>query len=140
MVLINKNEQFTLTHSCLKIDAPPDILVTVDPSTGAATLIGETGTNFGVIAAMGRDPANETTFIAGPLTSFVNDHQLYSLNLGTGAATLVGSLTDVQYSISGFSVAGSPPILNTVPEPSTLLFISSGLIGLIDYGRRKFCN
>lgn len=119
-------------------DSNPDALVTVDPLTGAATLVGTTGTNFGVIAAMGRDPANGTTFIAGPATDFGNNNQLYSLNLATGAATLVGSLTGVQFSISGFSVSGSPPILTSVPEPSTLLLISSGLIGLVGYGRRKF--
>ena len=42
-------------------DSTPDVLITVDPSTGAATLIGLTGTNFGVMAAMGRDPVSGIT-------------------------------------------------------------------------------
>jgi DNA-binding beta-propeller fold protein YncE len=110
-------------------------LVTVDTGTGAATLVGYTGTNLGVIAAMGRDPATGTTYIAGPLTNFGSDNELYSLNLATGAATDLGAITGVQYSISGFSVAGNPSILT--PEPTTILFLGSGLLGLLGL-RRKF--
>jgi hypothetical protein len=118
-------------------DSSPDILVTVNPLTGAATLVGNTGTNFGVIAAMGRDPASGTTFIAGPSTNFGNDNQLYSLNLTTGAATLVGPLTGVRGSISGFSVAGTPTILTA--EPTSILMLGYGLalFGIPAYRRRR---
>lgn len=114
-------------------DSSEDALVTVDPTTAAATLIGTTGTNFGVIAAMGRDPATGITYIGGPNTSFGNDNKLYSLNLATGAATLVGDLSGLTYSVSGFSVAGEPSGL--VPVPPTALLLGSGLLGLVGWRR-----
>ena len=119
-------------------DNSPDVLLTVDPLTGVPTLIAATGTNCGVIAALGRDPVSGTTFMACPSTGFGNDNQLYSLNLTTGAATLVGPLTGMNFSASGFSVAGEPSILQPVPEPSSLLLLGSGLAGLGLWGRKRF--
>jgi hypothetical protein len=116
-------------------DSAPDALVTVNPLTGLATTVGITGTNFGVIAAMGRDPGTGLTYIAGPSTSFGDDNQLYSINLTTGAATLVHSISGVTSSISGFSVAGNPSIL--LPEPGGLLLAGIGLAALVGLRRRR---
>jgi DNA-binding beta-propeller fold protein YncE len=115
-------------------DANTDTLLTIDASTGVAALVGATGTNFGIIAAMGRDPATGTTYIAGPLTSFGSNNELYSLNLATGAATDLGAITGVSASISGFSVAGNPPILT--PEPGIFFLLGSGLLGVIGLRRK----
>ncbi len=119
-------------------DAAADALVTVDPATGVATEVGLTGTNLGVIAAMGRDPDTGLTYIAGPLTGFGSDNQLYTIDLSTGAATLVGPLTGIALSVSGFSVAGEPAILRTIPEPSSLTLLGLGALGTLGVLRRRW--
>jgi DNA-binding beta-propeller fold protein YncE len=116
-------------------DANPDVFGTVDPLNGLFTSIGETGTNCGVIAALGRDPASGITFMACPTTDRGSDNVLYSLNLGTGAATAIGALNTMRYSVSGFSTAGDPVIL--IPEPGTLALLGLGLAGLAATRRRK---
>jgi hypothetical protein len=111
-------------------DGAPDVLGTVNIATGLFTTIGETGTNCGVIAALGRDPASGTTYIGCPNTAFGNDNMLYAVDLTTGASVLSNALTGVTSSISGFSVAGEPSILKPVPEPtSTLSLLALGTLG-----------
>jgi len=117
-------------------DSNPDTLVTINPTTGLATTIGATGTNFGVIAAMGRDPSNGVVYIAGPTTTFGSDNTIWTLNLTTGVASNTGALTGVLASISGFSVAGNPIILGT-PEPTTLSLLGLGLLGTAILKLRK---
>ena len=58
-----------------------------------------------------------------------DDNEIYSVNLDTGAATDLGALTGITNSVSGFSVAGNPPILNPVPEPATMLLFGVWIIG-----------
>lgn len=123
-------------------DSSTDLLVTVNPATGLATAVGAgTGTNFGVIAGMGRDPSDGIVYIAGPTSDFGNNNQLWSLNLSTGVASFVRNITGVTASVSGFSVAGNPSILNpsatAIPEPATFAVLGAGLIGLAFRRGRK---
>ena len=119
-------------------DGDPDVLGTVNIASGLFTTIGATGTNCGVIAALGRDPASGTTYIGCPNTAFGNDNMLYAVDLTTGASVLSNALTGVTSSISGFSVAGEPSILKPVPEPtSTLSLLALGTLGAASTIKRK---
>jgi hypothetical protein len=114
----------------------PAELLQINPATAAVTNIGSTGVSFGVIAAMGRDPATNLVYVGGPTTNFGSDNELYTINLATGATTLVGPISGIQGSLSGFSVSGSPTILNPTPEPATLGLTGLALCGLAVFHRR----
>ncbi len=81
----------------------PDLLVQIETPSGVAKIIGETGTNFGVFAAMAYDPASGMVYVAGPSTKWGNDNKLYRVDLKTGAATFIGDLVGMNGSISGFA-------------------------------------
>jgi hypothetical protein len=97
--------------------AAADQLVSFSSLTGAATIIGATGTNAGSVAGLTYD------FIGG--TWFMSDGAgLYSVNAETGAASLIG-----QHGLTGFSG------LAFVPSPGTMTL--AGLAGLIVARRRR---
>ena len=69
----------------------PSTLITVDPATGAETVVAAiTGVTAGqTITAMAWDASTGTMFLG---TTDITTSQLYTLNLATGAATLVGTI------------------------------------------------
>ena len=101
-------------------DWEPDLLVQIDMTTGAARIIGETGTNFGVFAAMAYDPVSGMVYIAGPSTKWGNDNKLYKVNLKTGAAALIGDLIGVNSIISGFSWSLLTTVINIDISPNSI--------------------
>jgi hypothetical protein len=121
----------------LELKGSTDFLVTIDTVTALATVVGPTGTNLRIVAAMGRDPSSGITYIGGPKTNFSNDNQLYSIDLTTGAATFARDLTGVSAGISGFSVAGNPVILNPTPEPGTVSTLGIALLSIAALRRKK---
>jgi hypothetical protein len=120
----------------LREPGPAELLL-INKNTGAATDVGSTGVSFGIIAAMGRDPATNLVYIGGPATDFGNDNHLYTINLTTGATTLVGPISGILGSLSGFSVSGDPVILGPTPEPSTLALMGLALCSLALCRRRN---
>jgi len=94
-----------------------DQLVSFNTVTGAATIIGATGTNAGSVAGLAHD------FLGGGWYMTDGD-SLYSLNTTTGAASLIGA-----HGVPGFSG------LAFVPTPGSLALL--GLGGLVAVRRRR---
>jgi hypothetical protein len=94
-----------------------DELVSFDLGTGAATVIGVTGTNTSTVAGL-------TSTTVGGLWYMTDGSTLYSLNTATGSATSIGT-----HGVAGFSG------LAFIPSPSSLLVL--GIAGLASARRRR---
>ena len=100
------------------------------PNGGAINTIGSLGigaitsiTGFDIITVNGVNTAFFAAMAAGSTTS-----QLYTVNLDTGAASLVGTVGSA--SIEGLALA-------PVPEPGTYALMITGLLGLGAVARRR---
>ena len=102
-------------------DASPDTFNTIDTTTGVGTSGPASGTNFGVVAALGSDPTTGLIYAGGPLTNFGSDNELYSTNLATTGTPI--AITGITHSLSGLAPAA-------VPEPSGMVLAALGIIGL----------
>ncbi|MEM7806695.1 MAG: PEP-CTERM sorting domain-containing protein [Planctomycetota bacterium] len=91
-----------------------DSLYTIDPGTGVATLVGETGFSFFGVSGLDFGPD-------GQLYAALGD-DIATLDLATGTATVLG---DVGPSLS--NLAYNPPI----PEPSTLALAGVGALAAL---------
>jgi len=97
------------------------ILYTIDPLTGASTMIGDTGfDSFPRLAGL--------TFMGDTLYGVMSG-SLYTIDPLTGAGALIGDI--------GFGDISGLTALNTIPIPPAILLFGSGLIGLISVARRK---
>jgi hypothetical protein len=97
--------------------ANPDQLVSFNVSTGAATVIGATGTNAGSVAGLAH------AFLGGAWY-MTDGSTLFSLDSATGAATQIGA-----HGVTGFSG------LAFVPTPGAAILL--GLGGLVVARRRR---
>ncbi len=102
-----------------------DSLMRVDAATGVATLIGDLG--FNAVYGLATDLENNLWGLSGT--------SILSINTLTGAASFV-----LDYAGSGLGQAWGSAFFErpgTVPEPSALLMMSAGLLGLGYMRKRK---
>ncbi len=106
------------------------LLTTSNPNGGVLNTVGQLGVNidpnsgFDIYSNGGTDSAFGAFRVGG-----VNG--LYSINLATGAATLLGAIGDTSF-MYGLAVV---PGVNGVPEPSSLALL--GAAGLAAFAMRR---
>jgi hypothetical protein len=98
-----------------------DHLATIDPTTGAATIIG----------SLGRDNVYGLFFENGQLYGLTQEGVLLSINPSTGVNTAIRDY--IRSDFWGAAGDDHPP----VPEPSTMILLAVGIMGLVGF-RMKF--
>ena len=114
------------------IDASLAILTTVDNNNGTLETIGTLGLNGNLTDDLGFDVSGDTGIAFASLQFFRSDSQLYTIDLDTGAATLVGVLGDGS-TVNDITIL---PTVVAVPEPSSALVLLAGL-GAICFRRKR---
>ena len=118
------------------IDTAADVLDTqgsagdspISPNTGTLITVGSLGVDSG--GRVGFDITSDNRAFASLTVppGAANPAGLYTINLNTGAATLIGT-------IGGEPVGAIAVAPATVPEPGTLALLGLGVVSLVGYGR-----
>ncbi|QDT01115.1 DUF4394 domain-containing protein [Adhaeretor mobilis] len=119
------------------IDASLGILATVANNAGTLDTVGPLGV-AGLTNELGFDISGATGIAYAALQNSPNS-QLYTIDLGTGSASLLGKFGsgDLIRSLTVLPAGGVDPNDNDVPEPTSMLLLGGGLLGLGLVRRRK---
>lgn len=118
----------TLSTTLYGIDSGLDILVTqIPPNTGTLNMVGALG--FNTTDLVGFDIFFLGNLAFASLTAVGGSSSFFSINLGTGAATAIGSI--------GNGLLISDIAIQQVPEPGTLSLLAGALLGSFFVRRRR---
>jgi hypothetical protein len=108
------------------LDRVTNSLLVIDPTTAAASTLAAVSATVGAVGGM--TVLNGVGYFntSGPSGASPGSNELYSFNLSTGAATLVGSLAPT---IGGDGISGLAGTVTTsgAPEPASLALLCAGI-------------
>ena len=119
------------TTTLFAIDASLDILATQNPpNAGTMNTVGALGFNTSDLVGLDVSPLTGVSFASLTAPTGVRS-QLFTIDLGNGAASLIGTI-GLNVTLVDISVAATP-----IPEPEAYALIAVGLLALRVVARRR---
>lgn len=137
----NQNPGIQTTTTLYDIDAATNSLVIQNPpNAGTLTTVGALGVplfNFGVGPGIGFDIDGATGTALASFVTATGGNGLYSINLGTGAASLIGAFGTDTVSDIAFGTLRASAGATPVPEPASAALLGMGALAVGAFRRRR---
>lgn len=111
-----------VTGAFIGVSADNHDVYSVNPATGATSLIGSSGFNFLDRIGLAVSPSTDVTFFSGTVGG---QSELFTVNTTTGVFSLVGDIGTPGELTSGLDAIAATGI-TTVPEPGSLALLAAG--------------